>query len=222
MKKILYITALSLISGFCHANESADLSSLLMRMKEIEVRISLLERDVSELRLSKASSVPLNQANLPSAQVLIWAGKTLQEVYTYNYKNFPQVLTSIRHHFTQPGYDSYMKALDESKNMQVVQDKKLAVSGKAGKGTVVKESLNNGIYTWEVQIPIEVTYEGVGESIKQNIVANLEIVRVPNADSPAGIAIHSITAVSADQAKAAPQGTGATAAPSNPADATKK
>jgi hypothetical protein len=181
------------------------MSSLQLRMKEIEVRLSLLEREMSEIKASRMPSVPLNQSNLPSPEVLSWAAGSIEEIYHYNYRNFPQVLTAIHRYFTNPGYDSYMKALDESKNLQAVQDKKLSVSAKAtGKGTIVKEGVVSDIYTWEVQLPIEVTYAGPTDAITQNLVANIEIVRVPNSDSPQGIAIHSITASVATAKPATP------------------
>ncbi|MBN9287169.1 MAG: hypothetical protein BGO43_00875 [Gammaproteobacteria bacterium 39-13] len=194
MRKILLLTGLSLISSGIYA-EDVSLATLQMRMKEIEVRLSLLEREISELKESKTPSVPLNQSNLPSQEVLNWATKGIVEIYSYNYKNFPQVLTGIRRHFTNEGYDSYMKALDESKNLIAVQDKKLNVSAAAvGKGKVIKEGDTNGIYSWIVQIPILVTYQSPTETINQNLNVNAEIVRVTGTESPVGIAFHSITA----------------------------
>lgn len=194
MRKLLLLTALSLGWGGVHA-EDASVAMLQMRMKEIEVRLSLLEREVSELKVTKTPSVPLNQSNLPSQEVLNWATKGIIEIYSYNYKNFSQVLTGIRRHFTTEGYDSYMKALDDSKNLTAVQDKRLTVSAAAtGKGKVVKESDVNGIYTWVIQIPILVTYQSATETINQNLTVNAEIVRVTNTESAVGIAFHSITA----------------------------
>ncbi|MBS0290733.1 MAG: DotI/IcmL family type IV secretion protein [Proteobacteria bacterium] len=193
--RIITLTGLFFTFTALQAAEPTDLATLQMRMKEIEVRLSLIERDLAELKHNKMPSVPLEQANLPSPQVLIWTSENIEQIYTYNYKDFPQVLTQIRGYFTQQGYDSYMKALDESKNLQAVQDKRLYVTAKvAQKGKVVKEGIVNGIYTWEVQIPIDVTYKSTTESVVQKLQANVEVVRVPSNDSPVGIAIHSITA----------------------------
>lgn len=209
MRKIILLTGLSLAWGQTFA-EDGSLATLQMRMKEIEVRLSLLEREVSELKESKTPSVPLDQSNLPSQEVLNWAAKGIVEIYTYNYKNFPQVLTGIRRHFTSEGYDSYMKALDESKNLIAVQDKKLAVSAIAtGNNKIVREGNVNGLYTWDVQIPILVTYQSPTETISQNLVVDAEIVRVKNTESAVGIAFHSITASLAptqQQPAAAPAG----------------
>jgi intracellular multiplication protein IcmL len=99
-----------------------------------------------------------------------------------------------------------MKALDESKNLVAVQDKKLYVTAAStGKGTVTKEGNENGIYTWEVQIPILVTYKSPTETISQNLVVKAEIVRVLSSQSSQGIAFQNITAslASAEPAKAA-------------------
>ncbi len=219
MRKIVLLTALSLASGIAFADTVSDILNLQARMKEIEVRMSLLERDVGEARASKMPSVPLDQSNLPSNQVLIWTMQGIEQIYTYNYKNFPDVLTAIRHYFTTQGYESYMKALDDSKNLNTVQDKRLAVTAKvAEKGKIVKEGVVNGIYTWEVQVPINVNYKSTTESIDQKLVANVEVVRVPLSDSQVGIAIHSITATVASAEKPAPAPATTTTTP----DATKK
>ncbi len=206
MKKIALLLGMSLLVTQAWADVADDIADLKVRMKQIEVRMGLIERDMGDLKESnKSPSVPINQANLPSAQVLIWASESIEQIYTYNYRNFPQVLTDIRRFFTQQGYDSYMKALNDSNNIQIVQDKRLYVAGKVReKGKVVKEGVNAGIYTWEIQIPLVVNYKTSNESTSQNIIANVEIVRVPTSDNPVGIAIHSITATVEGQGSQAP------------------
>lgn len=195
MRKIVLFTALSIVSSVIWADSAEDIASIQMRLKQIEVRLGLIERDLSEVRGSKVDSVPLNQSSLPSSQVLIWTTESIEQIYAYNYKNFPQVLTEIRKFFTTQGYDSYMKALNDSNNLEIVQDKRLYVQGKASeKGKVIKEGVVNGIYTWEIQVPLDVNYKTSSESINQKIMANVEVVRVPTSDSAVGIAIHSITA----------------------------
>ncbi len=222
MRKLLLLAGLSIVSGASCADTVSDIMSLQSRMKEIEVRMSLIERDLSDLKESKMPSVPLAQSNLPSNQVLIWTMQGIEQIYTYNYKNFPDVLTAIRHYFTAQGYESYMKALDESKNLNTVQDKRLTVTAKVSeKGKIIKEGAVNGIYTWEVQVPIDVNYKSSSESIDQKLVANVEVVRVPLSDSQVGIAIHSITATIASAEKPAATTTTTTTTTTTP-DATKK
>ncbi|MBS0287294.1 MAG: DotI/IcmL family type IV secretion protein [Proteobacteria bacterium] len=207
MKKLLVLTGLFCVALPLFADTADDIANIQMRLKQIEVRLGLIERDVGDLKSSSnaSSSVPLSQSNLPSSQVLIWASESIEQIYSYNYKNFPQVLSGIRQYFTAQGYDSYIKALNDSNNLQIVQDKRLYVTGKVKeKGKIVSESAASGIYTWELQIPIEVNYKSSSESVNQNLIANVEIVRVPLSDSQVGIAIHSIKATVAGQGKTAP------------------
>ncbi|MGD9591868.1 MAG: DotI/IcmL family type IV secretion protein [Candidatus Berkiella sp.] len=216
MRKLLLLTALASMPLW--ADTANDIADIQIRLKQIEVRLGLIERDLSEVRGSKVDLVPLSQSSLPSSSVLIWASESIEQIYDYNYKNFPQVLTAIRKYFTTQGYDSYMKALNDSNNLQIVQDKRMYVSGKVSqRGKVVKEGVVSGIYTWEIEIPLDVTYKTSTDTVTQKIMANIEVVRVPIADSQVGVAIHSITAKPVSEGEttpAAPSSSGGVTLPS--------
>jgi hypothetical protein len=59
---------------------------------------------------------------------------------------------------------------------------------------VVKEGVENTIYHWTVQVPLKVTYQDPNGAVVQEILANIEVVRINDPKHPDGIAIHSITA----------------------------
>ena len=82
-----------------------------------------------------------------------------------------------------------------------------------GEAKLVQEGAKDGIYRWEVMVPLNVSYQDTKGVAIQPINATLEIVRINDEDHPKGIAIHSITAALAPAPAPAP--TGATLPPQN-------
>lgn len=194
------------------SQEISNKINLDLRLKTIEERLEVLEKKAQEMTVT--ASDPKSIA-LSSEELLAWSTKSIEDIYSYGFDNAKQVLTSIRRYFTTPGYDSYLKALDESKNLKAVEEQKLVASAKVnGDGKILKEGDVNGTYTWEVELPVSVTYKSAAHTIKQDLIVTLEIVREKVSKNPQGIGINSITARVAPVVKPGTQSaSGATATP---------
>lgn len=165
------------------------------RLQDIENRLTRIEAQLKTMQEKQEIGVPLDQSMLSISDVIDWTTKSIESIYKYDYQNYSQVLMDIRKYFTPLGYDSYVKALEASKNLQAIQEKKLSVSASSqGPGTVIQEGPVNGIYTWQIQLPIMVKYVGVVQTIEQSLNMKVEVVRVKTSENPKGIAIHSIKA----------------------------
>lgn len=139
--------------------------------------------------------IPLNQPNLSDRSVLQWVSGAVTSVYSYNFVNFREAFQSNKQYFTNPGWDSFMKALSESKNLQAVRDEKLVVSAVlTGAPIVISRTVIAGRYSWKVQMPIQVTYQGTGSPSAQRLLVTLTINRVSTLDSRYGIGINNFVA----------------------------
>lgn len=173
-----------------------------LRLKILEDKVGFLETQVKDLMAERNQEEPLNISLLSQPEVLAWTKNMVEAIYTYNYQNYKSVLGSIRLSFTGPGYESYSKALEQSKNLEAVQEKKLVVSAKAiGEPKIRKEGSVNGIYTWEVELPVEVTYKSEKQVIHQKLKVVVEIVRVKYVRNSQGLGINRIAAEIASSEK---------------------
>lgn len=137
---------------------------------------------------------PLNQAGVSPEQLVRWSGDCLVNVYTYNFKNVEQVLLNGHSYFTDKGYKEFQSSLQGSQWLQNIQRKKFDVIPVFDDpGTIVSEGLEQGIYTWTVQMPLVLHLRGPFEMTKQRKMFLVKIKRVELAEYPSGLAIDSFS-----------------------------
>lgn len=137
--------------------------------------------------------IPLNQPNLKSNALLQWATEAGTAAYTFNFVNYRKALQDVRQYFTKRGYENFLKALTDSRNLEAVKSKKLVVSAvPTGAPVILKEgATSNGRYAWQVQFPMLLTYQSASDSIRQNIIVTMLITRIPTLESEKGVGIAS-------------------------------
>lgn len=140
--------------------------------------------------------VPLNEPNLSDRALIQWATNAVLAVYTYNFNNYRQVFQDSRQYFTDDGWQQFITALSQSRNLQAVQDKKLVLSAVVSSAPIVNREYvaGNGKYTWEIQLPVMVTYQSLSEEFHENLVIVLRVQRVSTLDSSDGVGIISFVA----------------------------
>lgn len=139
-------------------------------------------------------NAPMDQANMSDNDLLNWATKAAQIAYTYDFKNYPNQLQGMQDYFTPEGWKAFSAALNQSNNLNVVQNRKLVASASiTGKATLVKEGVKNGAYNWKVQLPMTATYESESRLIKQNLMVTMLISRSKN--NPKGVGVTHFVAV---------------------------
>lgn len=133
---------------------------------------------------------PLNEPNQSDSAVLQWANQAAIASFTYNFVNYRDELQASSGFFTAEGWDQFLKALQESNNLDAVKAKKLIVSAVATRAPIIlQKGILNGSYSWRVQMPILVTYQSASEFSQQNNVVTMLITRVSTLNSPRGIGI---------------------------------
>lgn len=136
--------------------------------------------------------IPLAEPNLQTNTLLQWSARAATGAYTFNFVNYQTALQEVGKYFTAPGYNSFLKALKDSNNLEAVKAKKLVVSAvPTGTPIILKKGIlkTNNQYGWEVQIPLLVSYQSANDLLRQDIVVTMLIVRISTLDSPDGIGI---------------------------------
>lgn len=134
--------------------------------------------------------VPLSQPNLSRPALLSWATQAATEVMTFGFNDYRRRLQESSRHFTGPGWQSFTKALQESKRIENVVNKNQVITAAPSGAPVLKsEGIVNGQYQWIVEIPMVVTSESGSRSVSENLIITLVIVRVSRLESPNGVGV---------------------------------
>jgi intracellular multiplication protein IcmL len=135
---------------------------------------------------------PLNEPVLTQRQVLSFAQEASVEAYTFDFVNYRKQLSGVSGYFTQDGYKEYIEALSRS-NLDIVTTKRYVVSAVAsGAPVVTREGLKQGVYVWEVQMPMSVAYQSASERVDQKFVVRMLLKRIPTTLNPKGIGVHQL------------------------------
>jgi intracellular multiplication protein IcmL len=145
--------------------------------------------------------IPLNQPNVDKGGASAYALEALHAVYTYDYINWRDQLNAASLYFSPQGFAQFQSELQNSHILDAVRERHMIVSIKPLGEVAVKQGTNPaGVYTWHVDVPIEVTYTAHGQTANgaadagnvQKGVATLFISRVPNTINPRGLAVQVI------------------------------
>lgn len=135
--------------------------------------------------------IPLSQANLSRPALLSWAAQAATETMTFGFHDYRRRLQESSRHFTRRGWNSFTRALQDSGMIETVTDNRQVITAIPRTApTILAEGLMpNGVYRWEVEMPMLITYElgSTRQSDQMNI--RLVIVRVPKLESANGVGI---------------------------------
>jgi intracellular multiplication protein IcmL len=134
--------------------------------------------------------VPLNDAFRPPAEVIAWASRTAKNVLTFDYRDYRHRLQDAAANFTPTGWESFTKALKESRVLEAVEARRLVVSLDVESAPEIKNSfVHDGIYTWYLQFPITIRFDGNDPPAPIHATLILQVVRVSTLQNPDGISI---------------------------------
>jgi intracellular multiplication protein IcmL len=129
-----------------------------------------------------------------ATQVLVFANEAAVAVYSYNFLDYRQNLQMASRYFTSEGWTEFKKALKSSHNLDAVVEKKLVISAVAQAAPVILEQgVSNGTYTWEVQMPMLVTYQSATQVSYQRITVKMSIQRSSTLNAGRGLAVSSLS-----------------------------
>jgi intracellular multiplication protein IcmL len=146
--------------------------------------------------------VPLSEPYLTPAQVIAWTASTAQNVMRFGYHDYRERLQQVSSSFTQTGWTSFNKALKEANFIEAVSARKLVVTMEINAAPEIQNAFEqNGVYTWYVQFPVTITFDGDQPPQPIHTTLRLQIVRVSTLQNPGGISIEQWVPMNADVRK---------------------
>jgi len=118
---------------------------------------------------------PISQPLVTQGQLLERFNVCVSSANNYNFVDYQKQLTQAQECFTEDGWNQFATALNKSGTLKTVREQRLIVSAHAtGAPVISQKGLRKGVYTWDVQIPIQITYQG-GQA-GRNVVSRNQLV----------------------------------------------
>lgn len=140
--------------------------------------------------------VPLSKPNVDQAEIANFSLEAIRKLNTYDYINWVSQLNEAQFYFSSQGWKKYDEELQRVDTLKAVQARRMIVAVRpTGDVRLVKEGKTSaGIYVWQVEVPVRVSYTAHVDSSGQGGNAQigkvtLTISRVPTTENPRGIAI---------------------------------
>ena len=145
-----------------------------------------------DLRL--APMIPLDQPLLTQEGLLTWASNAITGAMSLNFLEWREKLESIRPHFEDEAFKSFLASLQSSGVLDMIQDKRLSASAVATRAPVIIASgLVGGKATWKIEFPLIVSYESSqGVESTQKLLATVLVRRASTAKTPRGVVIQQV------------------------------
>lgn len=136
---------------------------------------------------------PLSEPFISDGALLGWFRDCVVQANTFNFVEYREQFTRASQCFTDAGWDHYAEALTKSGAVKMVRDARMIASGNStGAPVITRKGLRNGTYTWEIQMPLAVTFQGGqgGRSLStQNQTVTAVVSRVPTWQKENGVGI---------------------------------
>lgn len=143
--------------------------------------------------------IPLQSLRMPvvtNRYLLQWAGLAARACFNLNFVDFQKQLQSAATNFTPNAWQSFMDALKNSGSIDSLTENKLVMRAVVnGAPIILGQEIVHGRYTWQVQIPLLVTYTSANQQRKTNYIITMNIARVPVLEAAKSIQITSFVAV---------------------------
>jgi intracellular multiplication protein IcmL len=134
---------------------------------------------------------PLSEPGMSTPAILEWAVDSIKTSFGFNFIDYEQIITNASILYTKIGYQNYRSILIGTGMVNNVERKKYVISvTPTSAPTILKEKTSpDGIYAWQIQYPIQLTFQNVKETLKSDWVVTMLIVRAPLSEAPRGVAI---------------------------------
>lgn len=141
-----------------------------------------------------AEVFPMDEPNVTPSSLIKWATMAATSAYTVDFYNYQATIDALEDYFTIDGYKHFLESIDASGALDKVISDKLIVSAVAiGSAVILSEGEQRGVYTWRIQVPLLLTYQGASTSSTENRIAvTLLVTRVPTDVASKGIGVAQI------------------------------
>jgi intracellular multiplication protein IcmL len=137
---------------------------------------------------------PLDEPNVTASSLTKWITQAVTNAYTIDFYSYQDTIDSLKQYFTNDGYKNFINSIQASGSLDKIVKEKLVVTAVAMDNAVIlQEGMMQGVYTWKIQLPLLLNYQGASTTgTKKTIAVSVLVVRVPTNQAPKGIGIAQI------------------------------
>jgi intracellular multiplication protein IcmL len=143
--------------------------------------------------MTSGEIIPLPSLSEPivtNTYILDWASTATRAAFNLDFLNYQKQLDKASVNFTSSGWRAFSKALDDSKLLATVQDKKLMMDSVVSGQPIIRfQGVLNGRYIWRIQMPILISYGSASEQQQKAMSIMMIVSRVPVLDTATGLQI---------------------------------
>lgn len=140
---------------------------------------------------AKMQMVSLPSPNMGRDAVMNWAAQAVSQIMTFGFNDIDEKFAISRLNFTEDGWNSFSKAVINSRLIEAMtKSQQILATVPYDTPVLKKEGMVEGSYTWEVDVPVLVTFRAGGVKSMRKKVVNVVIKQVPTRESPSGMGIN--------------------------------
>ena len=138
---------------------------------------------------------PLEEPILSDAALRTWTVTAVTEAFTMGHHDWRRRLTDVREYFTDDGFDSFVKSLDDSLFLDRLR-KNLQVASTVAQGApvITASHIFDDRAGWSLEFPILITFLAGDRKVNQELLIKVLVVRVALEERVSGIGIQQIIA----------------------------
>ena len=135
--------------------------------------------------------VAVSEPFLTDGQITNFAVEAVTRAMTIDFANWRNDLKSAARYFERPtGWNAFLDAIQASGMLEYIRERRLVSSVVANGAAITDSGLDNHKrHTWTIQIPLTVTYESSSETVRDHLLAEVVVVRLPTWESPEAVGI---------------------------------
>ncbi|OGT44065.1 MAG: type IV secretion protein IcmL [Gammaproteobacteria bacterium RIFCSPHIGHO2_12_FULL_40_19] len=134
---------------------------------------------------------PLSDPVVTDNYVLQWVSDAVQQAFNLDFVHWRQQLQAASNNFTPSGWHWFLSAFKQSGDLDsLVKLQMVSAASVTGAPVIVNQAVLDGVYVWNITIPIMITYINAHKTIHQPLKVTVIVERVPVQDNPSLIAIN--------------------------------
>ena len=119
---------------------------------------------------------PLGTPVLTDSAIEGWTSRNIPKLYNLNFVQLRRQVLGLREYFTPFGWSQFTHAFGPE--LRRIQSSKLIVSATPTNVPVITQhGVFNGVYSWQVQIPVVVSYQAGDTQTTQHVIVRLILQR---------------------------------------------
>lgn len=132
--------------------------------------------------------VPLTSEFQTESRVNAFASECLRQAFEHDFEHYRRSVQEATSCFTGSGVDSYLSQITPL--TQFIVQKRMVMSIAVAAPVVVRKGLVNGVYEWQVQVPVTVFMIGLNQSVPPaKYLATVAVRRVPLVENVRGVSL---------------------------------